>query len=86
AKNALRAAFVSVVSAFWKRRSHLARSLAKNYASQSRCGLKEVFFAFFAKNAPRASQGLRDCFAPFAKQSREHGPRTKLRARGFKVW
>ncbi|MEO5346110.1 MAG: hypothetical protein H7834_07000 [Magnetococcus sp. YQC-9] len=29
AKNALRAAFVSVVSAFWKRRSHLARSLAK---------------------------------------------------------
>ncbi|MEO5347965.1 MAG: hypothetical protein H7834_16555, partial [Magnetococcus sp. YQC-9] len=40
AKNAPRAAFVSVVSAFWKRRSQLARSLAKNYASQSRCGLK----------------------------------------------
>ncbi|MEO5346735.1 MAG: hypothetical protein H7834_10215 [Magnetococcus sp. YQC-9] len=38
AKNAPRAAFVSVVPAFWKRRSHLARSLAKNYASQSRCG------------------------------------------------
>ncbi|MEO5347815.1 MAG: hypothetical protein H7834_15760, partial [Magnetococcus sp. YQC-9] len=41
AKNAPRAAFVSVVSAFWKRRSHLARSLAKNYASQSRCGLSQ---------------------------------------------
>ncbi|MEO5345530.1 MAG: hypothetical protein H7834_04010, partial [Magnetococcus sp. YQC-9] len=42
AKNAPRAAFVSVVSAFWKRRSHLARSLAKNDASQSRCGLAQL--------------------------------------------
>ncbi|MEO5347830.1 MAG: hypothetical protein H7834_15840 [Magnetococcus sp. YQC-9] len=40
AKNAPRAAFVSVVSVFWKRRSHLARSLAKNYASRDGCGLK----------------------------------------------
>ncbi|MEO5346099.1 MAG: hypothetical protein H7834_06945 [Magnetococcus sp. YQC-9] len=52
AKNAPRAAFAGVVSAFWKRLPHLARSLARNYASQNGCGLKE---APFAKHAPRAA-------------------------------
>ncbi|MEO5346320.1 MAG: hypothetical protein H7834_08080 [Magnetococcus sp. YQC-9] len=55
AKNAPRAAFAGVVSAFWKRLPHLARSLAKNDASQNGCGFKEAFFAFFAKDAPRAA-------------------------------
>ncbi|MBF0417128.1 MAG: hypothetical protein HQL86_02640 [Magnetococcales bacterium] len=39
AKNALRAAFVGVVSVFWKRLPHLARGLLENDASRYGCGL-----------------------------------------------
>ncbi|MEO5347665.1 MAG: hypothetical protein H7834_15000 [Magnetococcus sp. YQC-9] len=51
AKNALRAAFAGVVSAFWKRPPHFARGLAKNYASRDGCGLKDVKNASFEERA-----------------------------------
>ncbi|MEO5347733.1 MAG: hypothetical protein H7834_15345 [Magnetococcus sp. YQC-9] len=46
---------------------------------------KEAFFAFFFEECAARSQGLRDCFAPFATQSREQGPKQSRVTEAFKV-
>ncbi|MBF0417280.1 MAG: hypothetical protein HQL86_03420 [Magnetococcales bacterium] len=61
AKNALRAAFVGVVSVFWKRLPHLARGLLENDVSRDGCGLgvsfNERFCHVFCEKNFRASLG-----------------------------
>ncbi|MEO5347368.1 MAG: hypothetical protein H7834_13480 [Magnetococcus sp. YQC-9] len=46
---------------------------------------KEAFFAFFAKNAPRAALVSKSCFAISAKRLLESIARTKPRAGGSRV-
>ncbi|MEO5345947.1 MAG: hypothetical protein H7834_06170 [Magnetococcus sp. YQC-9] len=68
-----------------KKKRWSGRFLSQGFAFAFSALFKRTIFRVFCEKCAARRQGLWDCFAPFAKQSREHGPRTKPRDRGFKV-